>query len=81
MNPDYVERGTLSDINKELSANLKPGWNEGKTDTALVLPCESLKDGQGSATDQPWYTAQIWNRCGIRSELANLLALPVWSET
>jgi len=80
MNPDYFERGTLSEINERLSAKLKPGWNEGKTDTALVLLGATKKHGTKD-TDQPWYVAHIWNRCGVRSELANLLGLPVWSET
>lgn len=73
--PDWCRTGTLQELRYDVNLNLKVGWNENKTDTCLItaLPFQPNEfDPQN-----PKYLCQVWNRPGIRAQIAQLLAMDV----
>ncbi len=80
--PDWQQsRMSLSSIQSQLcNHKITVGWNEGETDTALVVEVYSTNDTRrprpvtGHTTE---YDLYVWNRLGIRSELSALLGLSV----
>lgn len=71
---DWREFWTLDKLKEQFPGqHFHPGWNEGPTDTCLVLPCELKPKGFK-------YEVLVWNRRGIRAEIATLLGLPVYNQ-
>lgn len=69
--PDWHQFGTakeLADYMGMVEINL--GWTETATDTMLVVEVPTT-------LPTPEYRMSVWNRPGVRAEMAALLGLPV----
>lgn len=64
---DSEEFGIIPEIINTLGFDVRVGWNERENKTYY---CEVA----GSAM----YRVYVWNRTGVRAELAIALGMPVW---
>lgn len=74
---DWTKVGTKEQLEKDIGNGFKVliGWLESKTDT---IYCEEVPNWKvGTDQTQPNYKVYVWNRSGIREELALCLAKPV----
>jgi hypothetical protein len=71
LTPDWSETATIKKLTDGIGKKFKPGWTETETDTAFLEAVITL-----SGSEQ-LYRLSVWNRPGVRAELATMLGRPV----
>lgn len=69
--PDFQIHGTKAHLDKQwpIWKHLQIGWNDDTHDTTLMIELPKVGEKQ--------YVVYVWNRPGVRAEIAALLGLPV----
>lgn len=74
--PDFQIHGTKAYLDEQwpIWKYLQIGWNDDTHDTTLMI---ELSPGVNNNINEPRYVVYVWNRPGVRAEIAALLGLPV----